>query len=175
QQAPLMDDAESLRGLAIVLVDLRQALRELVERAVDGVIGRQLDQLLVREDAPHLAPEALVQAVVVVRVQEPPGKEVAAEQDDLFVREPDVAVTRDVDVRTRPERRVGELDVRGPLRDRQAGPLPDLPQEVGQRGRVRVPVAAAAVLELCDGEEALRGRGPLRSLCARSGPRTPYG
>jgi hypothetical protein len=38
---------------------------------VDRVIVRDLHELRVREHSPHLATEALIQPVVVIRVQEP--------------------------------------------------------------------------------------------------------
>ena len=73
------EDAEAARRLAVVLVDLRQALREVVDDVIDRMRQRHVHQLAVGEDALHLAAEALVEPVVVVGVEEAAALQVLAQ------------------------------------------------------------------------------------------------
>src|SRR5690606_40673549 len=89
-EAALVKDPEPLRRLAIVLVDLRQPARERIDGVEDRMVRRQFDELRVREDPPDLATEALVQPIVVIRMQEAAQEEVPPQRRHLLLRQTDV-------------------------------------------------------------------------------------
>src|SRR2546430_7976577 len=70
-QTVTQKNAEALRRQAVMLVDLGEALRELIRYVIDGVCQRDFNEGVVRKDAGDLASERLVHSVVVVRVEEP--------------------------------------------------------------------------------------------------------
>src|SRR5690606_12637690 len=172
-EAALVKDPEPLRRLAIVLVDLRQPARERIDGVEDRMVRRQFDELRVREDPPDLATEALVQPIVVIRMQEAAQEEVPPQRRHLLLRQTDVPVTGEVEVRVVKEPWVGQPHVYWAVGYGNPGALPDGAEQVRQAGRVRVPVPAAVVLDLCYGERRAlfrvragrgRGRGRWRPL-----------
>src|SRR5262249_40380718 len=80
-------------------------------------------------------------------------RKVVTKARDLGVAEMDVAVPRDVNERIVPELVVHQRDTRFCLVDLERSALPDRREQIRKAGRVRVPVAAAVVLEACDGED----------------------
>src|SRR5205807_5028843 len=134
-------------------------------------------QRVVGEDARDLAPERLVHAVVVVGVQEPALLEVAAQDLELLVREADVAVPRHIDERDVPQLRSRERDDALPFGDLQRGALAQRGEEVRQARWIRVPVAAAVVMQTTDGQLRIADcglrirRGDVR--CAQSAIANP--
>jgi len=97
----LIKQAETLRGLAFVLVHLGQSVRE-AERLVEyGMIERNLDQFLLREDLVHLPPERCVEAVIVVNMQESTIFQVVAHPERFAFREAHIPVTGQVQIRKR--------------------------------------------------------------------------
>ena len=63
-----VEDAEALRRLAVVLVDLGEAVRVLEMTVVDGMAERELDERIVREHLLDLPAERLIDSVVIVHV-----------------------------------------------------------------------------------------------------------
>ena len=114
-----------------------------------------LDQGMVREDAGDLPAERLIHPVVVVGVEEAALLEVAAQVAKLFVGEMDVAVPRHIDVRHVPQLVAGEGHDALAVGDAQRGALPQRGEQVRKRGGIRVPVAAAVVVEAADGERSV--------------------
>src|SRR5687768_13391942 len=83
-------DPEALGRFPIMLVNLGDALGEVVKRVVDGMIQRHLDQLPVGKEPPQLPPDRDIHAVIVVGMEEAPLLEVAAKGGQLDVAEADV-------------------------------------------------------------------------------------
>src|SRR5690606_26318585 len=130
-----------------------------------------------------LATEALVQPIVVIRMQEAAQEEVPPQRRHLLLRQTDVPVTGEVEVRVVKEPWVGQPHVYWAVGYGNPGALPDGAEQVRQAGRVRVPVPAAVVLDLCYGERRAlfrvragrgRGRGRWRPLVG-VGPRRRQG
>src|SRR6185437_6563770 len=160
-------DPESARRQPIVLVDLRDALGEIVDDVVDRMRERYVDQRAVGKDAFDLAAKRRVETVVVVGVQESAPLEILAQARDLGVAEMDVAVTREMDERIVPQLVVHQRDARLGLVDLERGSLANCGEQVWEARRIRVPVAAAVVLQARDREH--RRVGPRRR--ARAGHR----
>src|SRR5438093_11316694 len=136
-----------------MLVDLGDAPGEVVHQVVDGVGQGDLDQGVIGKDAGDLPAERFVHAVVVVRVQEPSLLEVAAQVAQLLVREVHVAVSRHVEIRNVPQLGAAQRHGAVTVGDAQRRALAQGREQVGERGRVRVAVAAAVVVEAADGEK----------------------
>ena len=107
---------------------------------------------MVRKDARDLATERLVHSIIVVRVEEPALLEIAPQVADLDVGEMHVAVTRHIEVRDVPQLRPGQRHHPLAIGDGQRGPFAQRGQQVRQARGVRVPIAAAVVVEAADGE-----------------------
>ena len=90
--------------------------------------------------------------VVVVDVQKAAAQQVLAQPRDLGVAELHVAVPRHVQERIVPQLIVGERDARLGRLDRQRRPLANRGEQVREARRIRVPVAAAVVLQARDGQ-----------------------
>ena len=119
-----------------------------------GWSGWQFDEFAVRKDARDFAAEGLVQAVVVVGVEEAAAEQVAAQGQALLVGEADVAVPGHVEEGVVAQRRIGGTNRDLPVGGGDPGAFAHLGEEVGKRGGIGVPVAAAVVLEARDGDGA---------------------
>ena len=153
-----MEEPEPLGRRVVVLVDFREPVGEGEVRVVDGVAEGDLHEVLLGEDLLHLPADVLVEAVVVVDVEEAAAGEIAAEAGRLGIGEDDVAVAVEVEVRVRVELVARELDDVLPRCDVQQRLLPHEPEQRRQRLLAAVPVAAPAVLH------ARNGKGVLAAL-----------
>src|SRR5215831_13686540 len=93
-EPPFVEQAESARGTAVVLVNFRQTSGEVVLLVKDRMRKGQLDQVLVGKDAVHLAAEGGVDAVVVVTPKEAAAREIRVHALDFGGCEAHVAVPR---------------------------------------------------------------------------------
>src|SRR5437660_217169 len=150
-------NAEPLGREAVVLVNLRDPLRELIRYVIDRVRQRDFNEGVVGKHARDLAPERLVHPIVVVGMEETALLEVAAQDRHLLVGEAHVAVPRHIEVRDVPEAGARQRHDPFPLVHGEAGALADRAEQVHEFRGTRVPVAAAIVVEAADGE---RGGGP---------------
>jgi hypothetical protein len=134
-------------------------LSEVEFLVVDGVCERQLQEFQLGEDTLHHGPDEGVHAVVVADVEEATGDEVVAQVLRLLLGEDHVAMAGHVNERVGEQIRAahfhdGHLGVDGRAQLRVAEF-----HEVGQRGGVTVPIAAAVVLQHGQLERALcKGR-----------------
>src|SRR5690606_37712844 len=81
-----------LRRLVVVLMNLRQSVREFVVTTENSVIKRQFARLLLGEELLHLAKERLPHSVGIIRQQESAGRQVLAQRLQLVGTKVDVAV-----------------------------------------------------------------------------------
>ena len=79
REAVAEEDAEAASGKPVVLVDLRQPLREIVDEVIDRMRQRDVNERPIGEDALDLATEALVEPVVVVDVQKAAALQILAQ------------------------------------------------------------------------------------------------
>src|SRR5688572_5967084 len=140
-QAPVMVYPVAVRGPPRVLMDLGQARCHGEGGAVDGMVGRQLHEGLVGEQAGDLAPERGVDAEVVVGMEEPAVREVGAESDHFRVRQPDLPVAGQVEERVAVELGIGGRYHRLAVGGRKRELVADEFEQVGERRRISVPVA----------------------------------
>src|SRR6267142_55527 len=94
-------------------------------------------------------------------MEEPALLEIASQVADLHVREMHVAVPRHIEVRDVPQLRARQRHHSLTFGDWQGRPLTQRGQEVGQARGVRVPIAAAVVVQATYGE---RGGWAVRRL-----------
>src|SRR3954447_12808944 len=120
---------------------------------------RDVDELTIWKYPLDLAAEAGVDAVIVAHMEEPAPCEILAQPNDLFVTQPNVAVSRDVEKRIIPQLVVHDAHFRLDLVDVERGALTNGGEQIRQTRGIRVPVAAAVVLESSDGETSDGGRG----------------
>jgi hypothetical protein len=85
-------------------------------------------------------------------MEEAAGSEIILQGHDFFLGEIDVAVTGHVQVRMLEQVGIGDLDALVTRCSPDIRALADLREQVGQGRGIRIPVAAAAVLEPSDGE-----------------------
>ena len=142
----------AIGALAVVLVDLRQAVTHLVVDVEQLVIRGQFHELACGEDSLHLPPEGCVHAVVVVGVQEASRFQIGTQASRLPRGKGDVAMPRQVEERVAEQLLVGEPHAGFGVGGKHAGMGTDEGEQVRQRGRVAVPVAAAVVVHARDGE-----------------------
>ena len=137
--------------LVVVLMDLGKPFGEVETLVEYGMRGRELHEVGLGHDTFHLRHNIVLQAVVVVDMEEAAGEEVVAEIGRFGGREDDIAVAGEVDKRIVEE--IGATDIDGGvLRIEVHGELAVAESEkVGQGSRVGVPVAAATVFEESDG------------------------
>src|ERR1041384_5594039 len=69
-QPAVHEDAESLRRLAVMLVNLGNACRKLVNEVIDRVVKRYLDEGTVGKQPLDLAAKRFIESVIVVGVEE---------------------------------------------------------------------------------------------------------
>jgi hypothetical protein len=155
---PLVEDAEALSRLPVVLMGFRHAVRKVELAAVEAIAEGELHQILIGEHLPDLASKRFIHAVVIIGVEESAVRKIAAKALDLVVGEGDVAVARQEKERIREKliaREVDELINRIRV-DRRV--LSHEFEEVDLFGGVVVPIPAAAVFESCDSKLALNAR-----------------
>jgi len=130
RESAIQEDPKPLRGQSIVFVDLGKPVGERVPYAINRVVERYVRHCIVREHPRDFASKRAVQAVVVVRVQKSPPSQVPAKRLDLPVRETDVSVSGQIEVRVVGQVRVGKADINRPVGDTDRRPLRDLAEEV---------------------------------------------
>src|SRR5690606_16530930 len=106
-----------------------------------------------------------IQAVVVIDVEKAARQQPAAQRGHFSLGKRDVAVSGDVQERKVPEFGICQCHHLFPCCGGDRRPFPDGGQQVGQRRRVGIPIAAAIVVQPANG-----GRG---HLCERHS-RTPH-
>jgi hypothetical protein len=112
REAVSEEDPESAGRKPVVLVNLRNALREVVHDVVDRVVHRHVDERPIRKNALDLPPKTLIKPIIVVDVEKTAACEILAEPRDLGVTELDVAVPRDVKKRVVPQLVIHQRDAR---------------------------------------------------------------
>src|ERR1051325_7626652 len=161
----VMEEAEPLGGLSVVLVGLGRAVRKLVLAVIESKGIGKLHELLLGEHLLDLAPEGLIHAVVVVRINEAAVLQTGPQPLDLEVGE------RDVPMPGRENERIGEEPVIRNFDELvggfhiDQGMLPDERQQVHFLLLVVVPIAAARIFQARDFE----GAGKLRLLRQNAG------
>ena len=160
-----LEEGQRLRSGAVVFMDLRQPSRKTEVAVKYLVVGRQFDEILAGIQALHLASKGLVEAVVVVGMQEATGIKIPSQALNLLIGEVDIAVPCQVEVGVGEQILVVDLHpgLLGGHTDRRVGP--DETQQIRQRGWVAVPVSAPIVLHARDRES--RGRDLRPGLNAR--------
>src|SRR5436190_9474067 len=138
---------------------------------VNRMRQRNVDELAIGKDALHLAPEARVDAVVVAYVQEAAARQVLAQSNDFVIAQPDVAVTGDVQEWIVPQLVIHDPDSRLDLVDIERGSFVDCGEKIWQARWIRVPIAAAVVLQTSNRQASSEGRGTrdARRECHNSG------
>src|SRR6185436_11562621 len=91
-QPSIVNNAVALRGPSIVLMNLRQSVREFVKTMKNGMRIRDLDQRCLGEDAAHFAAKRRIDSEVVVHPPKSPGRQVSAHVRHFGGGELDVAV-----------------------------------------------------------------------------------
>lgn len=94
-----MKDGEGFGRHIVMLVYLRQSVRKVVFLMEDRVGVGQLDPFLFGEHFLHLSHGELLEAVVVVDMEESAADKIGAEVVDVLRREDDIAVSGDMDER----------------------------------------------------------------------------
>src|SRR6185436_10456685 len=97
-----------------------------------------------------LPAKTFIKPIVVIDVQKTAAREVIAEPRDLGVTEFDVAVARDMEEWVVPQLVVHQGDAGFRLVHLKRGALANRRQKIREAGRIRVPIAAAVVLETRD-------------------------
>ena len=87
-----MEDSEGLGRPPVVFVDLGQPLRKVIHHPEDGLVQRNLYELVLRKDLRDFLAERLVHPVVVVGVKEATGQEILPQGRPLVGREAHVPV-----------------------------------------------------------------------------------
>ena len=151
-QSPPDENPKPLRRLAIVLVNLRNTGWEIVHQMVDGMLERYLHQRPIRKEPGDLAAEGLIEAVVVVDVEESALQQPAPQDNQFLIRPVEVAVARDVEVGNVPQLCVGEPNGHFLGRGTQRGPLTHGGEEIRQRGGIGIPVPTPVIMQPSDRE-----------------------
>src|SRR5689334_19481469 len=73
------EDPEAPGREPVVLVNLRNALRKVVNDVVDRVVERDVDQWPIRKDTFDLPPKTFIKPVIVVDVQEAAARQILAQ------------------------------------------------------------------------------------------------
>lgn len=78
-ESTLMKKPQYLWWLTIMLVHFRAAAGETVKRVKKRMIERKLLKLLLRKNSTHLIAEVLIEAIVIISMQEPTSTQVFAQ------------------------------------------------------------------------------------------------
>ena len=141
------EEAVGAWGQVVVLVDLGEAVGEVVFLVEDGVAGWQFDKFKFGEYQLHLREDVLFDAVVVVDVEESPAEQVVAEVLPFLAVERHVAVAGHVDEGVVEEFAAAHVDYGIVGGEVHVGVGIAEGDEVGERGGVGIPVAATAIFE----------------------------
>jgi len=133
-----------------VFVDLGNAFRHVVHDVIDRVVKRHCLQRLCGEQTLELPANRLVHSVVVIDVEKATLAKVAPQHRQVPFGKADVSVSGHVEVWVAPQIRIVERDDLLPLCRAQVGPFTNGLQQVGETGRIGVPVSTTLVVEPTD-------------------------
>ena len=146
-QAAFVDESVAAGRQVVVFVDLGQPVGEVVFLMVYGVREGQFDKIQFGEDPFHLRDDELLEAVVVIDMQEPSADEVVAQVLRLLGGEDHVAVAGHVDEGVVEKFAAAHVHHGVVGREVHLCVGVAIGDEVGERGGIGIPIAPAAVFQ----------------------------
>jgi hypothetical protein len=98
-QPAFVNQSETLGGLIVVLVDLGQAILEVILLVINGMIKGKFHEIEFRKHFFHLGPDIRIQAVIIVDVKKSACQQIIPEVLGFLFVEENIPVTGHVDKR----------------------------------------------------------------------------
>ena len=139
-----------------MFMGLWNPVRKSERRGKNRMTEGKFDEVCVREDLLHLAPEGTIHTIVIVSVQKAAAFEVGPQALRFNIGERDIAVARKEEERVGKELLTGDVNIFILWVDVDGGVSADEAKQVHLCRRIIVPIAAAGILDARNGEGAER-------------------
>jgi len=151
-QSSFVKNPEALRWFAVVLVDFRQTVREIVKTMEYLVVEREFHELFIGEYFFDFPTKRRIHTVVVVGVKETAAGQVSSQSFAFFFGKTDVAVAGHINIGIVEKIVVGRFDIFTGINCRNAGVVFYEFDKVRQRRWIGIPVSSTAVFKLRNGK-----------------------